>query len=70
MSDSDRLHALAAIVKNMRAAQRDFWAKGRTTVVECKRLEAACDLWLETNGFSEQRTLFEASGTAAATSRK
>jgi hypothetical protein len=53
VNDTNRLEQLVAIVKNMRAAQRDYWAKGRTTVVECKRLEAACDRWLEMNGFAE-----------------
>lgn len=58
MSDGDRLQQFVSIVEKMRAAQRDFHAKGRTSVVECKRLEAATDRWLDDNGFTKQRQLF------------
>ena len=58
MNDSDRLSQFVAIVQNMRAAQRDYHGKGKTTVVECKRLEAATDRWLEDQGFTKQQQLF------------
>lgn len=70
MSDTDRLHAFVAIVKKMRAAQRDYWNKGRTTVVEAKRLEAACDRWIEDNGFAEQRTMFASGRESRVKSRE
>jgi len=63
MDDSDRLIQFVAIVKNMRAAQRDYHAKGRTSVVECKRLEAATDRWLDDNGFTPFRSLFDMTST-------
>lgn len=62
MSDCDRLCAFVAIVNNMRAAQRDFHAGGRTTVAEARRLEAAVDHWLDENGFSRQQRLFVGDG--------
>lgn len=58
VDEHDRLEQFARLVLSMRSAQRDYFAHGRTTVAEAKRLEQAVDRWLTEHGFTTQQTLF------------